>query len=233
MIIQKKFHKNHLVFKYVSSTLLSLAADMSYASRDPKLADSELSKALKEEDARGSSVFAKNSEDVEEKSDASRDETRAFKVLVDFLEQNKASFKVVMHAAEGQCDKVAALRGSTLKQSAKAIIIGASISKKLKQYYMLVLRADQQVDFDKVKSAVNAKSVRMADREVAESLTGCVMGSIPPFSFNSDLKLIVDPGVKVLDTEIVFNAGSLQHSIFLKNSDYLRIVDPIFQDISK
>ena len=62
-------------------------------------------------------------------------------------------------------------------------------------------------------------------REKAESLTGCVIGSIPPFSFNEKLCLLADPLIRE-NEEVVFNAGSLERSIFMKMEDYFRIANP-------
>jgi Ala-tRNA(Pro) deacylase len=43
------------------------------------------------------------------------------------------------------------------------------------------------VDFDEVKKYFNAASVAFAAREKAQALTGCVIGAIPPFSFNEQM----------------------------------------------
>jgi Ala-tRNA(Pro) deacylase len=171
----------------------------------------------------------------DQKLGSAEDEKSAFGQLVSLLTREKADFRVVEHAAEGQCDKVAALRGSTLAQSAKAILVKAEITKKARDYYLLVLSASQQVDFGKVKElASGAKSVGMADPKKAQELTNCVMGSIPPFSFNSQLKMIVDPVVLADDNmELAFNAGRLDRSIFLRIKDYKRLINAKVKSISK
>ncbi len=65
----------------------------------------------------------------------------------------------------------------------------------------------------------------MAPREKAEALTGCIIGSIPPFTFNENLGLLADPLIKE-NEEVVFNAGSLERSIFMKMEDYFRVASP-------
>ena len=67
---------------------------------------------------------------------------------------------------------------------------------------------DCRVDFDGVKSYFNADSVAFAAREKAQALTGCVIGAIPPFSFNEQLQVLADPLV-LQNEEVVFNAGRL------------------------
>ena len=59
-----------------------------------------------------------------------------------------------------------------------------------------------------------------------QALTGCVMGSIPPFSPSPDVALILDPQLTQRYAEVAFNAGSLEASIVLDAADYLRIAQP-------
>lgn len=178
--------------------------------------------------ARNAKITSSNNTKLEEEKRDSHDR------LVSFLKERGAEFRVVEHDPEGECKAVSALRGSTLDQSAKAILVSAEITKKLKKYYLLALKATQQVDFEKIKKVANAKSVHMAPAPKAQSLTDCVMGAIPPLSFHPDLHLIVDPElIKDPEMEMAFNAGRLDRSIFLKVSDYLRIVQPQTIAISK
>ena len=85
--------------------------------------------------------------------------------------------------------------------------------------------ADGRVDLDRIKNHFNAKSIGVAPREKAEALTGCVIGSIPPFSFNEQLQVLADPMIQQ-NEEVVFNAGRLDRSIFMKLDDYIRIAQP-------
>ena len=71
----------------------------------------------------------------------------------------------------------------------------------------------------------------IAPREKAEALTGCVIGAIPPFSFNDQLILLADPLIQE-NEEVVFNAGRLDRSIFMKSVDYFRIAKPQLLNIA-
>ncbi|PIJ50848.1 hypothetical protein BL250_06830 [Erwinia sp. OLTSP20] len=57
-------------------------------------------------------------------------------------------------------------------------------------------------------------------------LTGCTPGTLPPFSFHPQLRLIVDPTLCQRNREIACNAASLTCSLLLDASDYLRIASP-------
>ena len=50
-------------------------------------------------------------------------------------------------------------------------------------------------------------------------LTNCDSGAVPPFSFNEDLSVIVDPELYE-NEEIVFNVGRLDRSIYISSKDY-------------
>ena len=72
----------------------------------------------------------------------------------------------------------------------------------------------------------------MAAREKAQELTGCVIGAIPPFSFHEQLQVLADPLIQQ-NEEVVFNAGRLDRSIFMKLADYLRIAKPQMATIAQ
>ena len=66
-----------------------------------------------------------------------------------------------------------------------------------------------------------------------ETLTDCVFGAIPPFSFHPDLLLIADPTLLSRYDELAFNAGTLERSIILNTRDYANVVNPLLVDILK
>jgi Ala-tRNA(Pro) deacylase len=74
-------------------------------------------------------------------------------------------------------------------------------------------------------------SVAFAAREKAQEITGCVIGAIPPFSFNDQLQVLADPLIQQ-NEEVVFNAGRLDRSIFMRLDDYIRIAMPQMAQIA-
>lgn len=154
-----------------------------------------------------------------------------FDRIVSFLHRHEASFRVLEHEAEGQSDKIASIRGNDPKQSAKAILTMSTPPKGECSYQLVVLPGDQALDFGKLKKLVGIKNTSMAPLDHVESLTRCVRGSVPPFSFNPQISLIVDQSLINNNQEIVFNAGRLDRSIFLNVKDYIKIVQPRLVDI--
>ena len=141
------------------------------------------------------------------------------------LDKENASYRVLEHEAEGRTELITQIRGNRIEQAIKSMVVQVRMSKKENLYYLANVPGDCRVDFDAIKAHFNAASIGMAPREKAEALTGCVIGSIPPFSFNEKLGLLADPLIKEND-EVVFNAGSLEKSIFMKMEDYFRIANP-------
>jgi len=55
-------------------------------------------------------------------------------------------------------------------------------------------------------------------------LTSCEIGAVPPFSFNENLNVIVDPALYE-NEEIIFNAGLLDRTVFILVQNYRKIIE--------
>ena len=60
-----------------------------------------------------------------------------------------------------------------------------------------------------------ARKCGFASPETAQELTGCVMGSVPPFALNPDLAIVVEEDLLANET-LFFNAGRLDRSMELE-----------------
>lgn len=141
------------------------------------------------------------------------------------LDREGASYRVIEHAPEGRTEVIAKIRGNRIEQSIKSMVLQVRLTRKENIYCLANIPGDCRVDFDGVKAYFEADSVAFAKREKAEELTGCVIGSIPPFSFSDELQLLADPLIRQ-NEEVVFNAGRLDRSIMMNLEDYIRIAGP-------
>ena len=141
------------------------------------------------------------------------------------LDREGASYRVIEHAPEGRTEVIAKIRGNRIEQSIKSMVLQVRLTRKDNIYCLANVPGDCRVDFDGVKAYYQADSVAFAKREKAEELTGCVIGSIPPFSFSDELQLLADPLIQQ-NEEVVFNAGRLDRSIMMDLEDYIRIAGP-------
>ncbi|MGL4767863.1 MAG: YbaK/prolyl-tRNA synthetase associated domain-containing protein [Formosimonas sp.] len=153
-----------------------------------------------------------------------------FHRLHDLLTREQARFRVIEHPAEGVSDKVAQIRGTHPAQGAKAML--CTLKGAATDYVLAILSGDARLDFKKVAAVMQAKKASLASPEQAMAQTGCVIGAIPPFSFDANLPLIVDAALLNRFDEIAFNAGRLDASMVLSSTDYLRIAAPILVTIT-
>jgi Ala-tRNA(Pro) deacylase len=145
--------------------------------------------------------------------------------LRDLLDREDAVYRVVEHEQEGHTEMIAKIRGNRIEQSIKSIVVQVRLGRKENIYCLANVPGDCRIDFDGIKSHFSADSVAFAAREKAQELTGCVIGAIPPFSFSDQLQVLADPLIGQ-NEEVVFNAGRLDRSIFMKLDDYIRIARP-------
>lgn len=147
------------------------------------------------------------------------------------LDREGAVYRVLEHESEGRTEFIARIRGNRVEQAIKSIVVQVRMSKKENLYYLANIPGDCRVDFNAIKSYFNASGVAMAPREKAEAFTGCPIGAIPPFSFTDQLGVLADPLIRQ-NEEVVFNAGSLEKSIFMNMEDYFRIANPLVVKIA-
>jgi Ala-tRNA(Pro) deacylase len=160
----------------------------------------------------------------------STDDTDTHTRLVDLLTSNEAEFRIIKHELEGRSVEISKIRGNHPSQAMKAIVSNVRGGGGGKRFILAVIPGSQRINMRALCAAVGAQKGSFASSEIATELTGCVMGAIPPFSFRENLPLIVDNQCRIND-EVVFNAGRLDCSIFVKFADYERIAGATFADI--
>lgn len=145
--------------------------------------------------------------------------------LCDLLDRKGAVYRVVEHKPEGQTEVIAKIRGNKIEQSIKSIVLQVRLNRKENLYCLANVPGDCRIDFAGIKHYFEADSAAFASPHKAQELSGCLIGAIPPFSFNDQLQVLADPLIQN-NEEVVFNAGRLDRSIFMRLDDYIRIAKP-------
>jgi Ala-tRNA(Pro) deacylase len=153
--------------------------------------------------------------------------------LRELLDRQGATYRVVEHIPEGRTEFIARIRGNRPEQAIKSILVqvrghtraGAQGNKRENKYCLANVPGHCRVDLDAIRAHFHAASTAFAPRNKAELLSGCVIGAIPPFSFNEQLVVLADPLI-CENEEVVFNAGRLDRSIFMRLQDYVRVARP-------
>ncbi|UNC50613.1 YbaK/prolyl-tRNA synthetase associated domain-containing protein [Enterobacter huaxiensis] len=145
--------------------------------------------------------------------------------LITLLTEQGARFRVMEHEAVGKCEAVSEFRGTALGQGAKALVCKVK-GNGVKKLVLAILAADRQADLSQLANHFGGLKASLASPAEVDTLTACVFGAIPPFSFHPDLALVADPLLFERYDEIAFNAGLLEKSVVMDTQDYLRIARP-------
>ena len=129
-------------------------------------------------------------------------------------------FEVLRHAPVFTSEEAAAVRGTSLASGAKALVCKAD-----EQFVLIVLPADRRLASKLVRKSAGVKSLRFANKEEVESLTGLAPGSIPPFGSLFDLPTWCDE-LLAHQSRINFNAGDHTISISLAYADFVQVEQP-------
>ena len=107
------------------------------------------------------------------------------------------------------------------KELAKSVIV-----KVNGDYVMVVLSASDKIDFDEIKTALNADWVELATEEEFKGLfPECEVGAMPTLGNIYGLPVFVSENI-LQDEDIYFNAGSHTEAIKMKTSDFKRLDKP-------
>jgi Ala-tRNA(Pro) deacylase len=154
-----------------------------------------------------------------------------FDRIIALLAQGGADYRLLEHAPEGRTDIASRIRGNSLAEAAKAMVLAVRREDGDRRFALAVVPGDRRVSFDAVARVMRGRKASLASADDAGALTGCAMGAVPPFSFDPGLHLLVDERL-VAEPRIVFNAGRLDRSIFLGSADYRRLASPRIERIA-
>jgi Ala-tRNA(Pro) deacylase len=156
----------------------------------------------------------------------------AYERLIALLDGKGAVYRLIDHAPEGRTEVVSAMRGNTLAQAAKCVVVMVKLGKKTTRHVLAVVPGDRRVDLAGLKRLLGGTYAAFASRDVAERLAGSVSGTILPFAWHPELELIVDPALTE-QPELYFNAARLDRSIAVATSDYLALAEPRLERVAE
>ena len=148
-----------------------------------------------------------------------------FDRLVALLTETKAKFRVIEHAAEGKSEAISIIRGNRPDQAAKAMVLDVRGGGGGRRHVLAILPGSRKLDFAAVAALFEARKCGFASPETAQALTGCVMGSVPPFALNPELAIVVEQDL-LANESLFFNAGRLDRSMELDTRDWLAVAKP-------
>ncbi len=157
--------------------------------------------------------------------------TPVFDRLCALLDEKGLPYRIIEHEAEGRTEMIAKIRGNRIEQSIKSMVVKVRFGKKDSRYYLANVPGNCRVDLPAIQAMMIGTDISIAAREKAEELSECVIGAIPPYSFNDQLIVLADPLI-FENEEVVFNAGRLDRSIFMSSKDYRLSAQPRLENIA-
>ena len=143
------------------------------------------------------------------------------KKLKEFLDSHKVKYVSMTHSPAFTSQEIAAAAHVSGKQLAKTVIV--KIDGRLA---MVVISANDQVNFTKLKDATAEKKVDLAhESEFKDIFSGCEVGAMPPFGNLYDMPVFISNELGQQNL-ILFNAGSHSELIQMVYRDFERLVKP-------
>jgi len=141
-----------------------------------------------------------------------------------YFVENNISFREISHEPGASAEDYHKALGCRYEQQLKCLLL--KIYRYDKEYFaVLTIPAQKRADFEAIKTAMNAKKVRMATQEELKAVTGCNYGELPPLGKIFNLSLIMDKDF-LKEQEAFMNAGKLDVSFVINPLDLQKLENP-------
>ncbi|RMD99165.1 MAG: deacylase [Calditrichaeota bacterium] len=149
------------------------------------------------------------------------------KAIEAFLNEHAVAYEVIHHRRDYTAQETAADTHTPGKTFAKTVLVYAD-----GRFYMTVLPATHQLDFEKLKTALGAKELRLAsEAEIEKLCPDCEVGGMPPFGNYYNLPVYVSHLLQN-NSQITFNAGTHEDVLRMSYTDFEDLVKPTVTDIT-
>lgn len=147
-----------------------------------------------------------------------------FDKIVDFLNTENASYRVIEHEVVRSSQEESEKTGTNLSQGAKTLVMFGDGHP-----LMVVLSSIDKIEFKKLKKALRIKDLVMATPDQVKEVVGVEVGAVPPFGNLLNLPLYVDNHL-AKEKEIIFGTGLFTKSIMMRYCDFEKVAKPMVGD---
>ncbi len=139
------------------------------------------------------------------------------------LEGKGVEYKLLEHEPVYTSEQAAKVRGVSARTGVKALVVKPDRGK----FLLVLVRADKRADLKAVAEKEGVRHVKLAKPEEVLEVTGCEIGSVPPFGHLTPLKTYMDRDI-LDENEVNFNIGEHTKSVRMKAQDLLKVINPVF-----
>jgi len=138
-----------------------------------------------------------------------------------YLRENGVAYQTHHHPLAYTAQEIAAAEHIPGKMLAKVVMVKAH-----DRVAMLALPASYRIDFDKARSILGAREVRLArEEEFVGLFSDCEVGAMPAFGNLYGVPVYVDKALAE-DESISMQAGTHTDTLSLRYADFERLVKP-------
>jgi len=148
--------------------------------------------------------------------------------IIRLLHQHKMPFDHQEHEATPTSEDSARVRGISMSEGVKALVLRGKSSKK---NYQFNIPSHLKLDMKAVAEAVGERC-EFEDPAVLEERYGLKIGGIPPFGSLLNLDTYFDEQI-AKNERAAFNCGLLTESIVMQSNDLITLVNPKFGQFTK
>ncbi len=147
--------------------------------------------------------------------------------ILKYLEKTGVKHNILEHKTVYTAFDAAATMKKKLNEIAKSLLVKAD-----RDYYMIVLPADNNLDFKKLEKIISKhtgkkiKSLKIPSEKIMEKFLKIKAGSISAFGKLYKIPVIVDKKLEKAK-KAVFSSGSLNHSIEMAVKDFIKTEEAI------
>lgn len=148
--------------------------------------------------------------------------------LETYLQEQHVPFHEQQHERALSAQQVAECEHISSKKFAKEVIAFAD-GKMIE----LSLPASSYVDLEKVRAALGAKEVLLAqEKELADAFPDCEVGAMPPFGNLYGLPVYVEKSLTTQE-EITFPVGTHTETMSVRYADFANLVHPHVMEFAR
>ena len=142
--------------------------------------------------------------------------------LNDFVGQNKIKkqLNILIEAAKQ--------RNVSLDEMIKCILLVSGSY----EYVLACLPSDKQLNPQAVAEIAQTSKLQFASKEAIEPTLGYRLGAIPPLLLKENIPIIFDNSIKQKQ-KVNISSGNPSAGLELKAEDLIKLINPLFGDISK
>ena len=148
--------------------------------------------------------------------------------IIHLLKEHEMVFEHMVHEITPTSQDSARVRGTTLQEGVKSLIVRGKNSKK---NYHFNIPSHLKLDMKAVAERVGEKC-EFEDPDVIKERFGLLVGGVPPFGQLLNLETFFDDCIQQL-SRVAFNCGLPTESIVMQAQDLITLVQPHFAPFSK